>query len=239
MTEGRERNIVSAYQHCHKMIFGTKWVDAPKYARVKKPQYLPTEELLLSIISGVPNKYKPFCQMLMETGMRSEEAWKLKWENINFQTGMLSVTPIKNSNSRDLPISQKLINMLGLIPRESEYVFHNGQELEYFREGFRKHRVKLAAELDEPEILKCSFKTFRTFFITRQSYKFNNPFEVQYRAGHTHMSTTELYIRREGAMKREFVNLVTRTLEEEQDAIDQGYEYVKDRDGVSLWRKPK
>lgn len=67
--------------------------------------------------------------------------------------------------------------MLGLLPRESEYVFRKG-ELKYFQEGFRKHRVKLTATLNAPEILKCSFKTFRTFYGTKCSYKYRDPFEV-------------------------------------------------------------
>jgi hypothetical protein len=63
--------------------------------------------------------------------------------------------------------------------------------------------------------------------------------EVQYRLGHTQISTTQKYVRRSHAMNREYVSHVTRTIEEEQQAIEQGFEYVKDRDGVSLWRRPK
>jgi hypothetical protein len=31
----------------------------------------------------------------------------------------------------------------------------------------------------------------------------------------------------------------TRNEEEDEQAIKDGFEYVKDRDGVSLWRRPK
>lgn len=238
MTNGRKRNIKHAYQHFYKLAFGKEWKDAPKYKRVKKPQYLPTEEHLLQIIAGVPNKYKPFCQLLYETGISSAEAWQLRWDSINFETLDVDVTPIKNRNPRTLPISHKLSYMIQLLPRNTEYIFKKGL-LDNFREGFRRHRKKLAEELNEPEIRKCSFKTFRTFYITRLSYDFDSSWEVQYRAGHTQMSTTQLYIRRELSMNKGFVSKTTRTLEEEQQAIEQGFEYVKDREGVSLWRKPK
>ena len=111
--------------------------------------------------------------------------------------------------------------------------------MQYFQEGFRKHREKLAVELNEPEILKCSFKTFRTFYGTKCSYKFRDPFEVKYRMGHVQITTTELYIRREQAMSYEYISLVTRTIEESQQAVEDGFEYVTDMEGVKLWRKPK
>ena len=129
---------------------------------------------------------RAFCQMLYETGVRSIEAWNLKWCHIDFDRKMVSVTPAKNGNARDLPLTDKLVHMLGLLPRESMYVFRKGV-LKYFQEGFRKHREKLAVELNEPEILKCSFKTFRTFYGTKCSYKFRDPFEVKYRMGHVQM----------------------------------------------------
>lgn len=238
ITEGRKRNIIHAYKQFHVMWFGTEWNSSPKFRRVKKPQYLPLEEILLMIIAGVPNKYKPFCQLLLEAGLSSMEAWTLKWSDINFETGYVNVTPIKNRETRTLPLSNKCLSMIQLLPRDSEYIFKKGK-LDSFREGFRKHRVKLAKELNEPKILNCSFKTFRTYFITNCSYKFNDPFEVQYRAGHTQMSTTQLYIRREGSMNREYVSRVTRTIEEAQQAIEQGYHYVTDVEDVKLWQKPK
>jgi len=178
MTEGRKRNIIHAYKHFHVLYFNKEWENASKYKRVKKPQYLPSEEILQQIIAGVPHKYKPFCQLLLEAGLSSLEAWLLKWSDINFETRHVNITPIKNRNPRTLPLSQKLLNMIQLLPRGSEFIFKKGT-LDSFRGGFRKHRVKLALELNEPEILKCNFKTFRTFYITKCSYKFNDPFEVQ------------------------------------------------------------
>lgn len=71
------------------------------------------------------------------------------------------------------------------------------------------------------------------------SYIFNDPFEVQYRMGHTHLSTTLKYIRRSRAMNRNFDCKTTRTVEEAEQAIEAGFEYVTEIDDVNLWRKPK
>jgi len=238
LTGGRKRNIVHAYKQFHIFCFGEEWKNAPKFKRVKKPQYLPKEEHLMQIIAGVPNKYKPFCQLLFETGLSSLEAWNLKWSDIDFESGNVNVTPIKNRNSRTLPLSNKVMHMIQLLPRESEYIFKKGT-LRSFRGGFRRHRARLAEELNEPELLNCSFKTFRTFYVTKCSYLFHDPFEVQYRAGHVKIDTTQLYIRREHSMNREVVSRVTHTLEEAQEAIEQGFQYVTDHGDAKLWSKPK
>lgn len=234
---GRKRNIVHAYKHLHYYFHGDRWRDAPRYERVKKPQYLPTEKNLIQIISGVPNKHRPFCQLLYETGARSIEVWNLEWSAIDFEKNHVDITPVKNGEFRTLPISDTLKQMLNTIPRETEHIFKKGQ-LDNFRGGFRIHRRRLANDLGEPEIEKCSYKTFRTYYATKASYQYEMN-EVQYRLGHTHISTTQKYVRRSHAMNREYVSHVTRTIEEEQQAIEQGFEYVKDRDGVSLWKRPK
>ena len=89
------------------------------------------------------------------------------------------------------------------------------------------------------DILKCSFKKFRTFYVTSCSYKFNNPFEVQYRAGHTQMITTQIYIRREHSINLEFFSRVIRIIEEAQKAVEQGVQYVTNVEDAKLWHKPK
>jgi integrase len=53
-----------------------------------------------------------FLQILKETGMRSGEAWQLKWNDIDFETNNAGITPEKGSNPQIIHISKKLISML-------------------------------------------------------------------------------------------------------------------------------
>ena len=52
-------------------------------------------------------------------------------------------------------------------------------------------------------------------------------------------STTQKYVQRSHSMNREYVSHVTRTIEESQKAIHNGYEYVATQGEAMLWRKPK
>ena len=53
-----------------------------------------------------------FLQMLKETGARCGEIWQLKWEDIDFESKVVNITPEKDSNPRVIHLSSKLIEML-------------------------------------------------------------------------------------------------------------------------------
>jgi integrase len=55
--------------------------------------------------------------MLKETGMRSGEACQLKWTDIDLLNNSVRITPEKGSNPRNLPISNKLVSILNVMPK--------------------------------------------------------------------------------------------------------------------------
>jgi integrase len=55
--------------------------------------------------------------MLKETGARCGEIWWLKWEEIDFDSKVVNITPEKNSNSRVIRLSNKVLNMLQQLPK--------------------------------------------------------------------------------------------------------------------------
>jgi integrase len=57
-------------------------------------------------------------QFLKETGARIGEALRLKWTDLDFERRVVSITPEKGSKPRILPISEKLIGMINILPRK-------------------------------------------------------------------------------------------------------------------------
>ena len=49
------------------------------------PKYIPTETEITQLISGCNRKTATMLQLILETGIRSGEAWLLKWENFDFK----------------------------------------------------------------------------------------------------------------------------------------------------------
>ena len=65
----------------------------------------------------------PFVVLAVETAMRRGEILGLRWEHIDFnqKTGFLPMT--KNGMSRHVPLSDKTVNMLNGVPRNTQGPF--------------------------------------------------------------------------------------------------------------------
>jgi len=127
----------------------------PVYQKILRLPFIPLEREVDDLISGAGNKVATFLQVLKETGLRCGEAWALKWVDIDFERACLTCTPEKNSNPRQLRISNRLISMLNTLPKESQWVFHAESvdplySLVKFRRTFQKQRRRLSLKLQNP-----------------------------------------------------------------------------------------
>ena len=107
---GRKENAVHAYTTLLRMQEKT-WTP-PRYRRIDKDPWIPTETEVDQLIAGSSPKVSTFLQLLKETGMRPGEAWSLKWTDINIENSTVSITPEKGSNSRTLKLSSRLLSMI-------------------------------------------------------------------------------------------------------------------------------
>lgn len=83
--------------------------DKPRYRKIEKLPFIPLEMEIEQLVSGMGKKTASLLQLLRETGMRCGEAWNAKWIDIDFERNTITVRPEKNSNSRVLKISNKLL----------------------------------------------------------------------------------------------------------------------------------
>lgn len=64
-----------------------------------------------------------FIKFAMFTGFRRGELFKLKWEHVDMERGMVTLMNPKGGKSQTLPISEQALDVLKDIPRTSEYLF--------------------------------------------------------------------------------------------------------------------
>jgi integrase len=235
--EGRKRNAVHAYSSYLKMR-GSSW-DPPKYRIVQKIPWVPQETIVVQLIAGCPNKYKPFLQLLKETGTRAGEAWSLEWNDLDFAAKSVRITPKKGGNPRILPISTNLIAMLRLLPRNDRYVFKKGKQRN-FTEGFRRHRKRISVSLSIPDISRITFKTFRHFKGTMEYQKTKDILHVKYVLGHKNIKNTLVYTHLIDFREDEFVSRIAKNAEEACQLIESGFEFVcQSPEGFTIFRKRK
>jgi len=230
---------VTAYDGFVEML-EIEW-EPPKYKRVEKLPFIPTEEEIDSLISAAGKKTATLLQLLKETGMRIGEAVQTKWIDVDLQRRVITVTPEKGSRPRILPMSEKLIAMLQHLPRKSELVFpasYKGITLNFYRQ-----RKNIAEKLGNPRIRKISLHTFRHWKGTMEYHKTKDIIHVQQRLGHRNIQSTMIYITIDACLfqqlSQDFHVKTAKTVEEAEKLIETGFEFVHEFNGVMLFRKRK
>lgn len=236
-SNGRKRNIVHAVS-CYYELRHIDW-NPPQYQRIRKIPWIPQEKQVNQLIAAVPNKYKPYLQILKETGMRPGEAWDLEWKHIDYNTKQVRITPKKGSNPRVLPISNELIAMLNLLSKDNEYVFKKGK-YKHFAGGFRRHRKKLAAELGDPDLARIKFKTMRHYKGTMEYHKTKDILHVKQVLGHKNIKNTLVYTHLIDFKAEEYTTKVAEDSDEACMLLEAGFEYVlTSPDGLMIFKKRK
>ena len=222
---------------------GITWT-APRYRRVEKLPFIPTETEVAQLISGLGPKTACFLQILQETGMRAGEAWNLKWVDIDFERGTVNVTPEKGSRPRQLKISNRTLAMLNSSKRLWVYVFRNPavnplKSLDGFRRNFELSRVNVALKLQNPRIKSISFKTLRHYKATMEYHRTKDILHVMQLLGHKNIRNTLVYTHLVNWQNDEYVCKVAKTVDEAKALITDGFDYVTDVDNYKLFRKRK
>ena len=219
-------------------ILNIKW-NPPKYLRVRKLPFIPSEVEVNDLISGCNKKTCAFLKLLKETGIRSGEAWQLQWTDFNFENRIVSITPEKGSNPRALPISNELISMLKAFPKKASKVF-NGS-IRHFRRNYRRQRKRIAQKLQNPRINHITFHTFRHFKATMEYHKTKDIIHVKQILGHKSINSTMLYTQLVSFKENDYHVKVANNVKEACELVKSGFRYVTGEytDGGKIFRKPK
>jgi integrase len=240
--EGRKANAVDAYSSFLKMVGGT-W-SPPKYTGIPKLPFVPKETEIDQLVAACSHRIGTFLQMLKETGIRCGEAWQTQWDDFDFETNTVRITPEKNSNPRIFKISHKLIGMLHQLPRNyGKFVFAKPKmPLDNFRDNYADQRDRIAEKVQNPRLSKIMFKTMRTWKGTMEYHRTKDVLYVMQVLGHKNIKNTLIYIQLEEALfadQTDFISKVAKTEAEACVLIDAGFDFVCDFDGHKLFRKRK
>jgi len=94
----------------------------------KRVRYLMPEEIqvLLSNCDGLlRGLLKSLVTVALHTGARKGELQNLRWPQVNFELGLISLLDTKNGERRDIPMNETVRATLQGLKRNSEFVFPN------------------------------------------------------------------------------------------------------------------
>lgn len=236
--ENTKLNVVSAYDTFLRMQ-NLKW-QKPKYKPLEKLPFIPLESELDQLISTANRKLAAFLETLKQTGMRSGEAWRLRWINIDFKSNIIRLNdPEKYSNPRQFKVCSNLLTMLNLLPKKNDYVFGYGN-LKGFGCTYMKLRKRLAHKLQNPRLLEISFHTFRHWKATMEYHKTKDILYVRQLLGHKNINNTLKYTQLINFENDEWHSATAKTTKEAEKLIESGFEYVcTTPEETMLFRKRK
>ena len=110
---------------------------------LKEPQgrlrFLETEEIV-KLLSNCSPSLRPIVVMAVFTGMRKGEILGLKWHDIDYKRGIITLLDTKNGQKREVPMSETVKNAIIQVRKhpESPYIFCNerGQPRHDIRKSF-------------------------------------------------------------------------------------------------------
>jgi len=228
---------VEAYS-CFLRMSGLTW-RPPRFMKVEKLPFIPTGEEVNQLIAGSNKKVSTFLQLLMETGMRSGEAWNLKWTDFDFERKQTRVVPEKGGKPRALKISDRLIAMLMSLPTRSTCQKPFEGSLRHFARNFRANRARTAQKLGSQRIKQITFCTLRHWKATMEYHKTRDILHVKEMLGHRSIQSTLIYTQLINFEDDDFNSATAKNVEEAQKLVEAGFEYVCDFDNIKLFRKRK
>jgi integrase len=91
-----------------------------------RTRFLETEEIV-KVLSNCSEDLRPMVVMAVFAGMRRGEIFKLKWNNIDYRRGIITLLDTKNGAKRELPMNKEVKDAIVGVRKhpESLYVFCN------------------------------------------------------------------------------------------------------------------
>ncbi|PVX26107.1 MAG: recombinase XerD [Candidatus Bathyarchaeum sp.] len=237
----RKRNAINSFTLFLKMQ-GQKW-EKPRCKVTRKIPFIPTEAELDTLIAGCGKKTATFLRLLKETAMRSGEAKRLQWTNIDSERRIITLNePEKGSNPRAWKVTSELIGMLNSLPKKSHRVFGDGP-INSQKTTFIRARKRLAHKLQNPRLLQISFHTFRHWKATTLYHQTKDPYYVKEFLGHKSLKSTEIYITIERTIfepsNDEYTVKIAKDPQDIKDLLEAGFEYVCNKEELVFLRKRK
>jgi integrase len=233
---GTKIQYVAAYAAFATML-KIKW-EPPKYTQEEILPFIPDEKELDQLIAFARSRrMATFLQCLKETWADPSEALGLRW--IDISGNIITINkPVKGHLPRQLQVSTKLIAMINALPKKSERIFPMTYRTLYTSYAYVRKRV--AQVHQNPRLLSIELRSFRHWGGTMLAHYTNgNVLKVKEKLGHKSILSTMKYIRLIHFEESEFEVATATTVEEAKQKLAAGFDYVTEKAGIMLFRRPK
>ena len=152
---------------------------------------------------------KPLVTVAVHIGARKGELLGLKWDQVNFDQGIISLLDTKNGERRDIPMNETVRATLQTIKRRNELVFPN-RNGKYFDDA--QIHLAFRAALDKSGITDFRFHDLRHTFASNLAMERVDLCVIAQLLGHKSLAMTRRYAHLSPKHKTRVVNILDRVM---------------------------
>ena len=241
VSDGYKKNLCVAYNKYCKH-YKIQW-QMPKYTPQPKFIKIPTKEKLKMIISNSTKTLAIKLTMSLECGLRPVELCNLKVKNVDLERKIIYPTTAKHGAPRTLKMSNSLTQMI-----QDHIVIRNLNQNDRLFKGdsksygkcYRRIRNRTAKKLKDPTIQTIRLYDFRHYFATMLYHRTKDILFVKQQMGHRKVETTLIYTQLlQFDNEDNYTCKVAENIKQDTELIENGFEFVTERDGLKIYRKRK
>jgi len=218
-----------------------KW-NAPIYNREAKHIKIPTSERLEMLIASSGKILATKLRISKETGIRPIELCTLRVKDVDLEERLIRPTTAKNGSPRTLKISESLRRQIEthIVRKDlkpTDKLFKGSAET--YGRCYARHRNVQANKLKDPSLRQIKLYDFRHYYATMLYHKTKDILFVKQQMGHKTIETTLIYTQLLSVNKDEYTCRTSQNIEQDAQLIENGFEFITERDGLKLYRKRK
>jgi integrase len=160
------------------------------------------------LLNAASPELRPILITALGTGMRRGEILGLKWTDLDFVRGSISISHSKSGKPRKVPMSGTVAAALGAVPKRGEYVFHNpktGRPIKDVKTAFHaacRRAKKNPKDKKDPGITGFRFHDLRHTALTWMLRGGADIITVSKIAGHARIEMSARYLHETGESMR-------------------------------------
>lgn len=235
---GTKMLSVEAYKAFAKMM-NIKW-NPPRYKQEEIIPWSPEETELDQLIAACESKrMAAFLECLKETYTDPSEALRIQWQDVDFEHKVITINhPCKGHLPGKMPVKTKLLAMLDMLPRKNEYVF--AATYQQMAVVFWQARRRIAHRLQNPRIMRISFRSFRHWGGTMVAHYANgNMLVVKKALRHKQIASSMKYVSDINFEEEDFETATATTVDEAKKLAEAGFQKFDEFNSIHIYRRPK
>ena len=239
-------HVTNATKTCYVLAYewftktnGLTW-QKPRYKCSSPTPIIPTTKQVERIISASTPKFAVIYKVMTATAVGGEELHRTHRNQYDPTQGILSIKGLKGHDSANYklkpPVAQLLTEYLARYVKD-----HPFPQPKVMSQTWIRARTQASQIHNDPTLKTIPMKSLRNY--SGAQFYLNYEKDVigtMRHLRHKKLETTMHYLRAIVLdQEPEYISRTAKTIEEDMDLINAGFQYITERDGIKLYRKRK